>query len=119
MNYRVTKNHGCLAPGGARYKSLSEIDQADFTPARIQSLITAGYLESFEPNARPAPAPAPQGRTGLVSPSVWVLDPADLQDKSLDELNVMILERDDELEQFETVEEARAWLTQDYEAVEV
>lgn len=116
MNYRVTKDRGCLAPGGAYYKPLCEIDQALFKPEGIQALIEAGFLESFEP----APsAPAPEGRTGLVSPSKWSLDPADLQDKGLDELNVMILEREEDLEQFETIEEARAWLTQDYQPVGV
>lgn len=116
MNYRATKEHGCLAPGGARYAPLSEIDQTLFTPEGIETLVKAGYLEAFEPNQRPA---KPKGRTGLVSPSIWVLDPDDVKDRSLDELNVMILERDENLEQFETVEEARWWLTQDYEAVEV
>ncbi len=117
MNYRVTKDRGCLAPGGARYTPLQEIDQSLFTPDRIESLIDSGFLESFDPARKPDLIE--RGRTGLVTPSIWILDPADLQDKNLDELNVMILERDDELDQFETVEEALAWLTQDFEAVEV
>lgn len=47
--------------------------------------------------------------------SQWTLDPDTLKDKSLDDLNVMVLERDSSVEPFETEEEAIAYLSQDYE----
>ena len=46
--------------------------------------------------------------------SVWILDPDGLRSKSLEELNVMVIERQPELEPFETYQEAVAWLSQDY-----
>lgn len=46
--------------------------------------------------------------------SVWNLDPAILTDKSLEQLNVMVLERDKGIAQFADADEARAWLSQDY-----
>lgn len=46
--------------------------------------------------------------------SPWVLDPTLLKGKSLDDLNVMLLERDDQAEVFDTPEEAIAFLSQDF-----
>lgn len=48
----------------------------------------------------------------------WGFDPSTLVDKDVNELNVMIVERTRsrfEAKQFETAEEAIAWLSQDYE----
>lgn len=50
--------------------------------------------------------------------SKWVLDPALLEGKTIDELNVMIVERDPKVEPFATAEEAVAWLSQDRNQVE-
>ena len=46
--------------------------------------------------------------------SRWDLDPDGLRGMTLDQLNVMILERDDSVEPQETVEEAVEWLSQDF-----
>lgn len=46
--------------------------------------------------------------------SIWDLDPTNLGDKKLDDLNAMILERDDSIDPFDTVEEAIAHLSRDY-----
>jgi hypothetical protein len=48
--------------------------------------------------------------------SPWVLNPASLAAKSLVELNVMIHERQKGAPSFETVEEAAAFLSQDFQA---
>jgi len=50
--------------------------------------------------------------------SRWVLDPAGLKDLSVEKLNAMIAERGSE-EVYETVEEAVAYLSQDYVAARV
>jgi hypothetical protein len=47
------------------------------------------------------------------------MDPDGIRGLALDQLNIMILERDDEVAPFETVEEAAAWLSQDYEEIPV
>lgn len=49
-------------------------------------------------------------------PTPWTLDPTSLNGKTLEQLNVMIQERDDKVEPFQTVEEASAWLSQDFTA---
>ena len=48
------------------------------------------------------------------SGSVWVLDPDGLFGKDIEELNVMIAERQPEVDPFDTAEEAITWLSQDY-----
>jgi hypothetical protein len=49
----------------------------------------------------------------------WNLDPASLADKDIHELNVMVAERGgNEVSAFETVEEAVAWLSQDFQKEE-
>ena len=50
--------------------------------------------------------------------SKWTLDPEKLTGKSLDELNVMVSERDADVPAFSTAEEAVAWLSQDRAQVE-
>lgn len=59
--------------------------------------------------------PAPGERGGGQAPSVWTVDPANLEGKSLEELNVMVLDRDNSMEPFSTVEEAVAQLTADFQ----
>ena len=48
--------------------------------------------------------------------SKWSIDPATLTEKTLEQLNVMVRELDpgNEVELFETAEEARSFLSQDY-----
>lgn len=60
------------------------------------------------------PATATTGTVAQSDPSPWTIDPSTLEGKDVDELNVMILERDPEQETMETVEEAVAFLSQDY-----
>lgn len=48
--------------------------------------------------------------------SPYCLDPKDLQGKSLEQLNIMLKERDAEEEPFETIEEGIEFLSQDFKA---
>lgn len=45
----------------------------------------------------------------------WRHNPDDLEGKSLDDLNIMVQEIDEDVEPFETVEEAIFFLSQDYQ----
>lgn len=47
--------------------------------------------------------------------SKWAMDPDVLEQMNLEQLNVMVLERDESVPLFETKEEAVGWLSQDYE----
>jgi hypothetical protein len=53
-------------------------------------------------------------KIGRPAVSIWNLDPAELSGKDIDDLNVMILERDDSIDPFETTEEAVAFLSKDF-----
>ena len=63
----------------------------------------------------------PKGRMATLQPTVtvgtgpWDLDPETLIGKDVNELNVMVAERAQQvIDPFETVEEAAAWLSQDF-----
>ena len=67
----------------------------------------------------------PKGRAVTPQPIVtigtgpWDLDPETLIGKDVNELNVMVAERAQQpIDPFETVEEAAAWLSQDFHKVE-
>lgn len=51
--------------------------------------------------------------TGPKLTGIWTLKPADINDKSLEELNAMIIERDANIPAFDDKAEAIAWLSQD------
>lgn len=59
----------------------------------------------------------PENNAVKQAPSPWTLNPDDLSGKSLDELQVMVLERDEDInvKEFESVEEIVAFMTQDFE----
>lgn len=59
--------------------------------------------------AEPEPEPEPVAR------GPWRHNPDHLEGKSLDELNIMVQEQDEDIEPFETVEEAIFFLSQDYQ----
>lgn len=75
---------------------------------RVQELRDAG-LDKQTPRT---------GEPSKQTQSLWIMDPANLESKDLDELNVMIAERDPEIEPFQTVEEAKAQLTKDFKRSE-
>lgn len=118
MQYRVSENAGCLTPSGKHLAPGSQVDPSDFSAPRLEQLIRAGFIvevgdepkqESAADEAPPAPAKPP-----TTVPSRWALDPDGLRGMDVDDLNVMILEIDQDVDPFETAEEAIAWLTQDY-----
>jgi hypothetical protein len=59
------------------------------------------------------------GKKGTVNKSRWSIDPATLRGMTLEQLNVMVAERDEkgEIKAFTTIEEAIAFLSQDFEAI--
>ena len=61
---------------------------------------------------QPVPGPEVDGAGSPKSP--WIFDPAELAGKPLDELNIIIKERDAAVEPFATVEEAIAFLSQNF-----
>ncbi len=60
-------------------------------------------------------SPAPEIPAIVQQESKWILDPETLKDKSIEELNVMVQERDADVEPFLDTQTAAAWLSQDYE----
>ena len=117
MHYRTTKDRGCQSPSAIVYGPGEKIDSGEFDQGLLDRLVAKGFLEIYDPSAPPPPPPA--GRTGRVSPSIWTMDPDGIRGMSLDQLNVLILERDDSVELFEDVDEAAAWLSKDFVEVPV
>lgn len=74
---------------------------------------TLKITEDGKPEVEQKQEPVNRGATAnAISP--WSLDPATLADKTILELNLLIAERDSTLTLPETVEEARAFLSQDF-----
>lgn len=116
---QVAKSNSILTPGGAQLLPGADIPPGTLTPERETALLLKGLIVEVLPSEdNPAPAPIRKGvptRPGSGIPSLWILDPANLEGKDLDDLNVMILERDDSIEPFETIEEAIGQLCMDFE----
>lgn len=72
----------------------------------------AGVRISPERVEQPVPGAEIDGAGSEVGP--WIFNPAELQGKPLEELNVLIAARDDTVEPFGTVEEAIAYLSQNF-----
>lgn len=89
-----------IIPSGTR-------DTSPSAPVELVTTAPGGVTSSVQIKKDPVP----EVKTPL---SIWNLDPEQLKGKSLDELNVMILERDDTIDPFDTLEEAVAQLSQDF-----
>jgi len=81
----------------------------------LTKLLACGFLvelEDLEPFIQPEPE-KPKQPTYLTP---WVINPEMLVSKDLESLNVMVVERDPSptCPTFDTIEEAVAWLSQDY-----
>ncbi|MCP4897877.1 MAG: hypothetical protein GY906_12970 [bacterium] len=70
-----------------------------------EGTVSQGTVEKTE--EQPAGEP-------LVHEGKWNINPAALASKSLDALNLMVIGRDETIDPFETVEEAAAFLSQDW-----
>ncbi len=62
----------------------------------------------------PATVDGPKVNASGNPTSKWIFDPATLTDKSVEELNVLIKENGPDVDPFDTVEEAVAFLSQDF-----
>lgn len=107
MAYKVIK--GSLVVGGALIEAGSTFDHSDIRPAVMDELIRDRKVE--EVTERVAPKPFSKGPTTI---GKWNLDPATLSDKSIEQLNAMVLERDPKVKPFDTPEEAMAFLSSDF-----
>lgn len=125
MAYRVRK--GTVTFKESLYKQGDVIDDDHLPdPQRVQHLCKVGILCSEEEEALPTDTitsnyggveqtkEAPARHTD----KRWALDPDGLRGKPLEELNVMIKERDDSLPLMETEAEAIAFLSKNYKAPE-
>lgn len=100
--------------------TLAEVRAAGYSEEAAKSIVAdaeaaAGEeLVEFAPGVEDVPGMSDTGKPVKVA-SKWALDPDALRGVELDQLNVMIIERDAEQQPFDSVEEAIAWLSQDYE----
>lgn len=101
-NTRLALPPGALPPGVSTPVAM-EIEQ-DLTSEGIAKT-KADRSRAIEVKSDPEPA---------VAHGIWSLDPDGLQRMQIEELNVMVQERDAGVDHFDTVPEAVAWLSQDY-----
>lgn len=115
---------GWLVDASQRYEPEDNPHVAAQKPLPHEVDLTQGQEEMVTVDSNPTPV-KPHQPSSPVPPSSkyndWTVDPESLESKDVNELNVMIHERTlpgHSAQQFETVEEARAWLSQDREAEE-
>ena len=130
------KRGGSVPHRGRVYKEGEELPEDELRPKQKAELLRkGGYAEVVDvaeaaPTLPPGVADLSPGKKptelakqikGTPEPAAatatptWNLDPAQLEGKSLDELNVMISERDPKIPELNDRDEAVAWLTQDFE----
>ena len=116
--YACAKDKAFVDPLGRAYQPgqlISDKCIGEIGMIRVQQLIKKGNIVVFEPDAPDAPsvdqARRDAGQT-IVSP--WVMDPAELEDLSLDDLNLLILDIDEDSEEELSIEAAIDKLTADY-----
>ncbi len=119
--FRICDGVCVKAPDGEIYKEGEAIDPAVIYPGGTKDPafldhFKNGYIEeyverSFDPDN-------PEGGKPLHNQGKWNRDPALLQQKSLEKLNILISEIDPAVAPFETREEAVAHLTQDFRTPE-
>ncbi len=95
------------------YYKPGEMIAEDCSEAAVQAGLKAGLLFVVEPDLPAAPVLLSPPASQPVS-SKWIINPALLHAKDLNQLNVMIRERDPSIQPFETREEAIAFISQDY-----
>ena len=101
----------CLKVGAERLPQGTPVDGL-LPEEELASLEAGGWIEDSVVAAAPAPAPARTSGELGVSPDPWGLDPDGLKGKSLQDLNLYIVERG--APPCPTVEAAIALLSKDY-----
>lgn len=114
MRYRVKKGHSVISQRGL-CRPEEEVRPGVLMPKRIKQLLADGVLEEIPEAPKPPVEPEPQSEPEApVVVGKWRVNPELTKDKDLDELNLMALEIDGDVAPFETIEEARAQLSEDY-----
>lgn len=111
--YIVANSRSIRLPNGTLKSQGEKITVEELGKENVKSHLASGFLVDTRtgPPQKAPPAPNPED---MRPTSSWKLDPAQLQGKPLQELNLMVLEIDNSIAPFETVEEAIAQLSQDH-----
>lgn len=95
-----------LAPGQVAMPPLPGLDSSDKDKARTDGIKVNNSGAGITTTSTP-----PEIKQDK---SLWVFDPQSLAGKTLDQLNTLVKETDPKVEPFTTVEEAIAFLSQDF-----
>jgi len=138
MILKVRKGGSILCPKGKLFVGGEVIPSGVLSSKQIQQHMKNGFLDVIKgsvatlsveeieaelggdglpPGVEAATSMGENGKPVKIA-SKWNLDPDGLRGMSLDQLNVMIMERDDSIGLLDTEEEAIALLSEDYEAPE-
>lgn len=96
------------APTGPATRDVPDVNDGPSVP------ISAPVIENANAAAEAAPAPGPVVNASGNPVSKFIFDPATLQDKSVEELNVLIKQCDETIDPMDTAAEAIALLSQDF-----
>lgn len=94
-------------------KDGTEITEDMLPQEEIDSYLKAGFLIDTR-SAPPVLTPQKPDKKDFKPTSKWLFNPEDLEGNTLQELNLLIKERDASVDPYETTEEAIAHLSQDY-----
>lgn len=117
QEYMVAPGRSLINPvGGRLFREKTKIDPEIYTADTFKDYIKSGFVVAYREDTSKADETARllEGVEGPRKTSKWNLDPHTLVSKSLTELNVMVAERDPEIEPFDTPGEASAYLSQDF-----
>ena len=117
MKYRVVKplpdGLGAIIVGGASFVAGEEVT-SDSPQDILEDYLQRELIEIFSASTeKEENISAPKGRFRPISK--WKFDPSKLVGKTLVQLNVMICERDPEIEPFDSLQAAIEYLTKDFE----
>lgn len=109
--YFVAPGRGVQGVKGALYAAGAEVTPDGVSD--IEALLRSGFVVADSP-VEPEPAPP---RPVDATPSRLAMDPALLEGQTLEQLNVLVLERAPDEPAFDDIDEAIAFLSQDFGTV--
>jgi len=110
-------SQGAFSISGVLFKPgdrLTKKARASLSAKILQNYLSDGTLVSSKGTALDTPFKVPPKITKLDTIGRWDVNPINLSGMQLQQLNIMVLERDPTMTPFETIEEAAAQLSKDF-----
>lgn len=113
--YIVAAGRSVMTPNGTHLLPDTEIiDAHGISKQALEDHLKNGFV--YSPGSDAVVPSTPVVPLPNTSAGKWDMNPAQLQGKTIEQLNLLVLERDSTQKPFETAEEAIAHLSQDFKA---